>query len=129
MFNFIYRAKKMRNNNQQYTTGDIQSSRNYLKLYQDNFFHSTFHSLQPGTKLDSKCKIRCLNPDENRLLRSCGRLQCAPTQFDLEKRPIILHSRTKLFVCAWNMLIRYVFISTQNQQKPSYKCYHVIGLC
>ena len=27
--------------------------------------------------------------------------------------------RTKLFVCTWNMHIRYVFTSPQNQQKPS----------
>ena len=33
--------------------------------------------------------------DENGLLRSCGRLQYAPTQLDLEKRPIILHAKDK----------------------------------
>ena len=73
VFNLINRAKKMRTNNHQYTTEDIQLSRNYLlKLSQDSFFHSTVNSLQRGIKLDSKCKIRCLNPllDEDGLLRS-----------------------------------------------------------
>ena len=80
VFNLPYRANKMRKNNQQYTTEDIQSSRNYLKLSEDNFFHSAIYCLQSGMKLDSKCKIRCLNPllDENELLRPCGRLQYAP---------------------------------------------------
>ena len=89
----------MRTNNHQYTTEDIQLSRNYLlKLSQDSFFHSTVNSLQRGIKLDSKCKIRCLNPllDEDGLLRSCGRLQYAPTQLDLEKRPIILHAKDEI---------------------------------
>ena len=87
----------MRTNNHQYTTEDIQLSRNYLlNLSQDSFFHSTVNSLQRGMKLDSKCKIRCLNPllDENGLHRSCGRLQYA--QLDLEKRPLILHAKDKI---------------------------------
>ena len=59
-FNFIYRAKKIRKNNQQYTTEDFQSSRNYLlKFFQDNFFQLAIYSLQSGINLDSMCKIRC----------------------------------------------------------------------
>ena len=34
--------------------------------------------------------------DEDGLLRSCGRLQYAPKQLDLEKRPIILHAKDKI---------------------------------
>ena len=69
-----------------------------MKLSQDSFFHSTVNSLQRGMKVDPKCKIRCLNPllDENGLLRSCGRMQYAPTQLDLEKRPRILHAMDKI---------------------------------
>ena len=99
VFNLIHRAKKMQTNNQQYTTEDIQLSKNcLLKLSQDRFFHSTVNSLQRGMKLDSNCKIRCLNQllDENGLLRSCGHLQYAPTQLDLEKRPMILHAKDKI---------------------------------
>ena len=88
----------MRTNNHQHTTEDIQFSKKYLKLSQDSFSHSDINSLQRGIKLDSKCKTRCLNPllDENGLLRSCGRLQYAPTQLDLEKRPKFLHAKDKI---------------------------------
>ena len=54
--------------------------------------------------------MRCLNPllDENGLLRSCGRLPYAPTQLNLEKRPISLHAKDQncsfvLGTCPSNM--------------------------
>ena len=132
VFNLINRAKKMRTNNHQYTTEDIQLSRNYLlKLSQDSFFHSTVNYLQRGIKLDSKCKIRCLNPllDEDGLLRSCGRLQYAPTQLDLEKRPIILHAKDKIVRLylehAHQICIHW---STEPTKAFIQQRYHVIGL-
>ena len=58
----------MRTNNHQYTSEDIQLSKNYLlKLFQDNFFHSAVNSLQRGIKLNSKFNIRCLNSLYERL--------------------------------------------------------------
>ena len=57
VFNLINRAKKMRTNNHQYTTEDIQLSRISPEIIQDSFFHSTVNSLQHGIELDSKCKI------------------------------------------------------------------------
>ena len=46
VFNFIYRANRMPNDNQQYKTEDIQTSKNrLLKFSQENFFfHSAIHS-------------------------------------------------------------------------------------
>ena len=58
----------MRTNNHQYTTEDIQLSRNHLKLSQDKFFHSATNSLQRGIKLDSKCKIRWMRTDYSNLV-------------------------------------------------------------
>ena len=124
----FYRARKMRKNNLQKTTEDIQSPRYYLlKLSQDSFFHSTIHSLKSGIKLDSKCKIRCLNPflDEKGLFRSCGRLQHAPTQLDLEKRPI-LHAKDKnwsfvLGTCPSGMYLS-VHITNKSFQKTTLPC-------
>ena len=132
VFNLIHRAKKMRTNNHQYTTEDIQVSRNYLlKLSQDSFFHSTVNSLQRGMKLDSKCKIRCLNMllDENGLLRSCGRLQYAPTQLDLEKRPIILHAKDTI-VSLYLEHAHQICIHQSTEPTKAFiqQRYHVIGL-
>ena len=121
----------MRTNNHQYTTEDIQLSKNYLlKLSQDSFFHSTDNSLQRGIKLDSKCKVRCLYPllDKDGLLRSCGRLQYAPTQLDLEKRPIILQAKDKIVRLylehAHQIKIRQ---STEPTKAFIRQRYHVIG--
>ena len=60
VFNFIYRAKKCDRtmNSTQLKTFNHQEI--YLKLSQVNFFQSTIHSLQSGTKLNSNYKIRCL---------------------------------------------------------------------
>ena len=133
VFNLINRAKKMRTNNHQYTTEDIQLSRNYLlKLSQYSFFfHSTVNSLQRGIKLDSKCKTRCLNPllDEDGLLRSCGRLQYAPTQLDLQKRPIILHAKDKVVHLYLEHAHRIcIHQSTEPTKAFIQQRYHVIGL-
>ena len=122
----------MRTSNHQYRTEDIQLSRNYLlKLSQDSFFHSTVISLQRGMKLDSKSKIRCLNPllDENGLFRSCGRLQYAPTQLDLEKRPIILNAKEKI-VRLYLEHAHQICIhqSTEPTKGIIQQRYHVIGL-
>ena len=46
---FFYRAKKIRKNNQQYTTEDTQSSRNYLPTVSGQFF---FHSQLITYKVD-----------------------------------------------------------------------------
>ena len=122
----------MRTNNQQYTTKDIQLPRNYLlKLSRDSFFHSTVNSLQRGIKLDFKFKIRCLNPllDEDGLLRSCGRLQYAPTQLDLEKRPIILHAKDKI-VRLYLEHVHQICIHQSTEPTKTFiqQRYHVIGL-
>ena len=132
VFKLIYRAKKMRTNNHEYTTEDIQLSRNYLlKLSQDSFFHSANNSLQRGIRLDFKCKIRCLNPllDENGLLKSCGRFQNAPTQLDLEKRPIILHAKEKI-VRLYLEHAHQICIHQSTEPTKAFiqQRYHMIGL-
>ena len=114
----------MRTKYHQYTTEDIQLSRNYLlKLSQDSFFQLAINSLQRGIKLDSKCKIRFLSPllDENGLLRSCGRLQYAPTQLDLEKRPIILHAKDKIVRLYLEHAHQICIHQTTEPQKHSFK--------
>ena len=82
-------------------------------------------------KLDSKCKIRCLIPllDENGLLRSCGRLQYAPTQLDLEKRPIILHTKDKI-VCLYLEHAHPIYFHQSTEPTKAFiqQRYHVIGL-
>ena len=98
---------------------------------QDSFFHSAVHSRQRGNNLDSNWKIQCLNPllDEHGLLRSCGWLQYAPTQLDLENLPIILHAKDKIFRLFLEHAHRIcVHQSTDPTRAFIQQRYHVIGL-
>ena len=82
-------------------------------------------------KLGSKCKIRDLNPllDANGLLGSCGRLQYAPTQLDLEKRSINLHAKDKIVHLYWEHAHQIcVHQSTEPTKAFIQQRYHVIGL-
>ena len=67
-------------------------------MSQQNLFFSTIQALKRGSRIDSKCKIRLLNPmlDNNGIFRSCGRLQFAPDDLEIEKFPIILHAKDKI---------------------------------
>ena len=67
-------------------------------MSQQHFFFSTIQALKRGSRIDSKCKIRSLNPmlDNNGILWSCRRLQFAPDNLDVEKFPIILHAKDKI---------------------------------
>ena len=76
-------------------------------------------------------KPRCLNPFlyENGLLRSCGQLQYAPTQLNLEKLPIILHAKDKIV----RLYSEYAHQVCNHQSTEATKAfiqqrYHVIGL-
>ena len=96
VFNLLFRAKKLRDSKQQYTTDDIDLYRKHvIKSYQENSFHTTVSSLKSGLKPHSKCKLQSLNPilNKNGILRSCGRLQFAPDALEIEKCPIILHAK------------------------------------
>ena len=67
--------------------------------------------------------------DENGLLRSCGRLQYAPTQLDLEKRPIILHAKDNIF-CLYLEHAHQICIHQSTEPTKAFiqQRYHVIGL-
>ena len=96
VFNLVFWIKKQRTKDQLYITEDVILARNWLiKMSQQNFFFSTIQALKHGSRVDSKCKIRSLNPmlDNNGILRSCERLQFAPDNLDVEKFPIILHAK------------------------------------
>ena len=99
VFNLIYRAKKNRSDKSQYTKDDVCLSQNFLlKLSQNNAFSSTINAIKRTQKLDAKSKLRNLNPiiDQNGLLRSSGRLLFAPTEYEIEKCPIILDAKEKI---------------------------------
>ena len=81
VFNLVFLIKKQRPKDQQYITEDVILARNRLiKVAQQNFFFSIIQALKRGSRIDSKCKIRSINPmlDNNGVLRSCGRLHFAP---------------------------------------------------
>ena len=67
-------------------------------MSQQNFFFSTIQSLKRDSRIDSKFKIRSLNPmlDSNGIFRSCRILQFAPDNLEVEKFPIILHAKDKI---------------------------------
>ena len=67
-------------------------------MSQQKFFFSTIQALKRGSRIDSKCKVRSLNPmlDNNGILRSCGKLQFALDILEVEKFPIILHAKDKI---------------------------------
>ena len=96
VFNLLFRAKKLRDSKQQYTTDDIDLSRKHLiRSSQENSFHTTVSSIKRGLKPHSKCKLRSLNLilTPNGILRSFGRLQFDPDALEIEKCPIILHAK------------------------------------
>ena len=99
VFNLVFRIKKQRPKDQQYIREDVILARNRLiKMSQQNFFFSTIQALERGSRIDSKSKTRSLNPmlDNNGILRSCGRLQFAPDNLEVEKFRIILHAKDKI---------------------------------
>ena len=59
-------------------------------MSQQNFFFSTIQALKRDSRIDAKCKILSFNPilDKNGILPSCGRLQFAPVNLEVEKFPI-----------------------------------------
>ena len=69
-------------------------------MSQQNFFFSTFQTQKRGSRIDSKCKIRSLNPmlDIIGVLRSGGWLQFAPDNLEVrsETFPIILNAKDKI---------------------------------
>ena len=88
IYNLLFRIKKELNNKEQYTADDINQAHSHLiRISQEKIFHLAIHSLRRGRKLDSKCKIRSLNPylDKNGILRSQGRLQFAPEELQIAK--------------------------------------------
>ena len=99
VFNLVFRIKKQRPKHQQYITEDVILARIWLiKIPQENFYFSTIQALKRGSKIDSKFKIRSLNPilDNHGILRTCGRLQFAPDNIEVEKFPVILHAKDKI---------------------------------
>ena len=63
VFNSVFRIKNQRPKDQQYITEDVILARNWLiKMSQQNFFFSTTQALKRGSRIDSKRKIRSLNP-------------------------------------------------------------------
>ena len=98
IYNLLLRIKKERNNKEQYTADINQAHSQLIRISQDKVFHSAIHSLRRGRKLDSKCKIRSLNPylDKNGTFRSQGRLQFSPEGLQLAKLPIIPHAKDSI---------------------------------
>ena len=131
VFNLVFRIRKQRPKDQQYITEDVILARNrLLKMSQQNFF-STIQALKCGSRILSKSKIRSLNPilDNNEMLRSCGRLQFAPNNLEVEKFPIILHARDKIA----RLYIEHAHNICVHQETEPVKAfvqqgYHIIGL-
>ena len=99
VFNLIYRAKKNRSNECQYTKDDVCLSQNFLlKLSQNNAFSSIINALKRRKNFAAKCKLRNLNPiiDQNGLVRSSGRLLFAPTELEIENGSITLDAKEKI---------------------------------
>ena len=102
VFNLIFRIKKQRPKDQQYITLDFVLARNRLiKMSQQKFFFSTIQTQRRGSRIDSKRKICSLNPllDNNGIhgiYRSCGRLQFAPDNLEVEPFLIILHAKNEV---------------------------------
>ena len=132
VFNLLFRAKKLRDSKQQYTTDDIDLSRKHLiRSSQENSFHTTVSSLKRGLKPHSKCKLRSLNPnlDQNGILRSFGRLQFAPDAREIEKCPIILHAKdtsARLYLEHANRIC--IHQGTEPVKAFVHYRYHVFGL-
>ena len=100
-------------------------------MSQQQFFFSTIQALKPGSRIDSKCKIRSLNPmlDNNGILRSCGRLQFAPDNLEVEKFPIILHTKDKIArLYLEHALNICVHQGTEPVKGIVQQRYHIIGL-
>ena len=100
-------------------------------MSQQKFFISTIQALKGGSRIDSKCKIRSLNPmlDNNGTLWSCGRLQFAPDNFEVEKFPIILHAKDRVV----RLYIEHAHNICVHQGTEPVKVfvqqrYHIIGL-
>ena len=132
IYNLLVRIKKERNNKEQYTADDINQAHSHLiRISLEKVFHSTIHPLRSGRKLDSKCKIRSLNPylDKNGILRSQGRLQFAPEELQLAKLPIILHAKdsiTRLYLEHKHRI--YIHQGTEAVKAFVQQRYVVIGL-
>ena len=132
VFNLLFRAKKLRDSKEQYTTDDIDLSRKHLiRNSQENSFHTAVSSLKRGLKPHSKCKLRSLNPilDQNGILRSCGRLQFAPDSLEIEKCPIILHAKdtiTRLYLEHAHRIC--IHQGTEPVKAFVQQRYHVFGL-
>ena len=98
IYNLLLRIKKERNQKEQYTADINQAHRQLFRISQEKVFHSAIHSLRRGRRLDSKCKIRSLNPylDKNGILRSQGRLHFSPEELILAKLSIVLHDKDSI---------------------------------
>ena len=100
-------------------------------MSQQNFFFSTIQVLKLGSRIDSKCKFRSLNLmlDNNGNLRSCGRLQFAPDNLEVEKFSIKLHAKDKIA----RLHIEHAHNNCIDQRTEPVKVfvqkrYHIIGL-
>ena len=100
-------------------------------MSQQNFFFSIIQALKRGSRIDSKCKIRSLNPmlDNNGMLRSSGGLQFAPDNLEVDKFPIILHAKqmiARLYIeHAHNICVHQ---GTEPVKAFVQQRYHIIGL-
>ena len=99
-------------------------------MSQQNFF-STIQALKRDSRIDPESEIRLLNPmlDNHGMLRSCGRLQVAPDNLEVEKFPIILHAKDKIarlyIEHAHNICIHQ---GTEPVKAFVQQRYHIIGL-
>ena len=132
VFELVFRIKKQRPKDQQYITEDVVFARNRLiQMSQQNFFFSTIQAPERGSRIDSKCQILSLNPmlDNNGILRSCGRLQFAPDNIEVEKFPNILHAKdniARLYIeHAPNICVHQ---GTEPVKAFLQQRYHIIGL-
>ena len=100
-------------------------------MLQQNFFFSTIQTPKRGSRVDSKCKIRSLNPmlDNNGILRLCGRLQFAPDNLKVKKFPIILLAKGKIVRLyiehSYNICVHQ---GTEPVKAFVHQRYHIIGL-
>ena len=101
-------------------------------MSQQILFFSTMQALKRGSRIDSKCKIRSLNPmlDNNGIFWSCGRLHFAQDNLEVEKFPIIVHAKDKIA----RLYIEHAHNICVHQGTEPVKIfvqqrYHIIGLC
>ena len=132
LFNSLFRAKKFRDSEQQYTIDDIDLSRKHLiKCSQQNSFHLTNSSLKKGIKPHSKCNIHAIKSIVKKPVCSVQVEDFSLLPMVLKWRNVLLYYMQKVWLpaCILSMPTLYASIREQNLTKKFVQQrYHLIAL-